>query len=190
MIFTVALCLVDAIQNDLTLLWKNIHLRKLKFQNNKLLLETIYLSIIGGSLNILAAERFLVISLSLLKFYDLWVLRFIFMKNNLKIVRYSCTTKREIERIVTILQSLVWKWDSMKLHETRNSLINSMIWKGTQQWNNFIFENLNITLAYNRRSWYIREATYWFDSCYSYWQYINNIYTQKEEKIFFVVYTT
>lgn len=91
------------------------------------------------------------VSLSFLCHY--WsFMRFIFMKNNLKIVRYSCTTKREIERIVTILQSLVWKWDSMKLHETRNSLINSMIWKDTQQWNNFIFENLNITLAYNRRS--------------------------------------
>lgn len=70
---------------------------------------------------------------------------FIFMKNNLKIVRYWCTTKRENERIVTILQSVVWKWDSMKLHETRNSLINSMIWKDTQQWNNFIFENLNVS---------------------------------------------
>lgn len=73
MSFTVALCLVDAIQNDLTLLRKNIYFRKLKFQNNKLLLETIYLWIqfIGGSLNILAAERFLVISLSLLKFYEI-----------------------------------------------------------------------------------------------------------------------
>lgn len=129
------------------------------------------------------------VSLSFLCHY--WsFMRFIFMKNNLKIVRYSCTTKREIERIVTILQSLVWKWDSMKLHETRNSLINSMIWKGTQQWNNFIFENLNITLAYNRRSWYIREATYWFDSCYSYWQYINNMrFTRRKRKIFSLLCT-
>lgn len=70
--FTVALCLVDAIQNDLTLLRKNIYFRKLKFQNNKLLLETTYLWIIGGSLNILAAERFLVISLLLLKFYEIY----------------------------------------------------------------------------------------------------------------------
>lgn len=71
MSFTVALYLVDAIQNDLTLLRKNIYFQKLKFQNNKLLLETIYLWIIGGSLNILAAEHFLVISLSLPKFYGI-----------------------------------------------------------------------------------------------------------------------
>ena len=71
MSFTVALYLVDAIQNDLTLLRKNIYFQKLKFQNNKLLLETIYLWIIGSSLNILAAERFLVISLSLPKFYGI-----------------------------------------------------------------------------------------------------------------------